>query len=351
MKKYLLSFAIALLAAGIATPALAGDPGVSACVPGQESEQNGANNSGADSEAIELNNAYLPAKDAGAKPVAAQPPQASVYSPFIDFQTWYDAWLQMVHRTHEEEQPDWMTPIVTVVGTLQQEIRTDFTFNTARNNLHTSTYASKGTEIIPTENTELIFGNPTYVTRDLGGGKQAWGWADWMFLCKYRLLSSPSDAGNYVLTLMLSSTFATGSSSVTANHDVFTPMIGFGKGIKTEYGEFDYQGTIGPSIPDAQTGTLGTPVTWNSTFQYGNRFRFGEWTIPLWPEFETTWISYPNGEHSGQQQIYLTPGLIAGRFKLSEHTYFVLGAGYQLAATQASTYDHQWLVTLRIPYF
>jgi hypothetical protein len=280
------------------------------------------------------------------------PPSDYVYSPLINLHAKYDAWLNMVHRTHEEEQPDWMTPLVTVIPTLQQELRTDYDFAFAPHGEQTFIYASKGTEIIPTENTEFIFGNPSYVTKNVPAAKHTSGWADWPFLFKYRLLSSPSDAGNYVLTFMLSTTFATGSTRfVSANHDIFSPLIGFGKGIETKYGEFDYQATIGPSVPDGQTGKLGTPVIWNSTFQYGNRFHLGEWTVPLWPEFETTWIAYPNGENRGQQQLYLTPGLIAGRCKLTEHTYFVLGAGLQFAATQARTFNRQWLVTMRIPYF
>jgi hypothetical protein len=269
-------------------------------------------------------------------------PPAAVYSPFFNLQAKYDAWLNMVHRTHEEEQPNWMTPIFTVIPTLQQELRTDYGFAFAPHNLQTFTYASKGTEIIPTENSEIILGNPSYITKNLPADKHTSGFADWPFLFKYRLLSSPSDAGNYVLTFMLSSSYATGSTTfVSANHDLFTPLIGFGKGVETRFGEFDYQATVGPTVPDGATGKLGTPITWNSAFQYGNRFNIGEWSIPLWPEFETR----------GQQQLYLMPGLIAGRFRLTEHTYFVLGAGLLFAATQARAFNHQWLVTMRIPYF
>ena len=290
-----------------------------------------------------------------AGPCRAQAPGASNYSGYtlLDvFEGHYNQWLDMVHQTHEEEQPDWMTPVFTVIPTLQQEIRTDYGFSFAPHGLETFTYASKGTEIIPTENTEIILGNPSYVTKNLPADKNTSGWADWPFLFKYRLFSSPSDEGNYVLTFMLSSSFATGSNTfVSQNHDYFSPLIGFGKGIVTRYGEFDYQATIGPSVPDGQAGEIGTPVTWNSTFQYGNRFHIGEWTIPLWPEFETTWVSFPNGANRGQQQLYLLPGIIAGRFKLTEHTYFVLGVGYQFAATQARTFNHQWLVTMRIPFF
>jgi len=63
------------------------------------------------------------------------------------------------------------------------------------------------------------------------------------------------------------------------------------------------------------------------------------------------WVAYPNGEKDGQQQLYLTPQLIVGRFQMTQHTYFVLGAGFQFALTKSRTFNHQWLVIMRIPYF
>ncbi len=279
-----------------------------------------------------------------------QTDNCGVYSPFIDIKAKYAAWLAMVHHTHEKEQPDWMTPIVTITPTLQQEIRTDYDLTSSKG-LETDTYGAKGTEIIPTENTEIIFGNPTWVTKDLPKGAQASGWADWSTLFKYRLISSPSTEGNYVVTFLLATSFATGSNEISAGYDVVTPMLGFGKGFKTSIGEFDYQATVGPAIPSSEFNKVGTPVTWNNAFQYGNRFCLFGYEIPVWPEFEVTWVSFPNGEESGQQQVYLTPGINLGRFQLTEHTYFVVGAGYQFAATPDHSFGNQWLITMRIPYF
>ncbi len=266
---------------------------------------------------------------------------------------YYNSWIDMVHRTHEQEQPDWMTPVVTIIPDLQQEIRTDFGFADAPHGLETYSYLLKGTEIIPTENQELIFGNPAWVTRNLPLTRDSSGFADWTFLYKYRILSAPNDAGNYVLTFLFGTSYETGSDKyISGNHDYFTPMIGFGKG----WGAFDYQATIGPSVPDGEAGKLGTPVTWNSTFQYHLRIPTPflderNQASSLWPEVETTWISFPNGENRGVQQLYLTFGAIAGRFRLSERAWFVLGLGYQEAVTKARLYNHQWLVTMRIPFF
>ena len=311
--------------------------------------QGGGQNGGTD---LLPNRVIASAKEATLPSNREQSTGGKVFSPFIDFGAKYDAWLAMVHRTHEEEQPDWMTPIVTVTPTLQQEIRTDFSLSSYKGH-GTDTYFSKGLEIIPTENTEIIFGNPTWVDKEMLNGKQASGWSDWFTTFKYRLLSSPSDAGNYILTFEFSASFGTGSPFITAGHDVVTPMLAFGKGLKTSIGEFDYQATIGPSIPTSQY-SVGTVLTWNNAFQYGNRFNIAGHTVPLWPEFEVTWIDFLSGVNSGQQQVYLTPGVNVGRFQLDQHTYIVVGAGYQVAATSdrgPAIGDHQWLVTMRIPYF
>jgi hypothetical protein len=274
-----------------------------------------------------------------------------------EIESYYESWMRTVHHTHEYEQPDWMTPLVTVIPTLQQEIRTDFFFTDAPHNVETYNYLTKGTEIIPSENTEIILGNPNYVTRSLPNGATVSGFADWTFLAKYRILSSPSDDGNYVLMFLLGTSYATGKEPYfTAGHDLFNPMLGFGKGFEWDYGEFDYQATIGPTVPDGGMGKLGTPVTWNSVFQYRIRVSTPfldakNQVSTIWPEFETTWTSFPNGADVGQQQLYLTAGFLAGRFNLGGYAHFVLGMGYQFAVTESRLYNHQFLVSMRIPYY
>ncbi|MGC9194377.1 MAG: hypothetical protein ACP5IL_02850 [Syntrophobacteraceae bacterium] len=298
--------------------------------------------------------AFLSSPFAGAAALSdengGQQGPSEVYCPPVALKARYHAWLDMVRHTHEKEQPDWMAPIVTLPATLQQQLRTDYGLSSFRG-LDSDTFLSRGLEVIPTENTEVLFGNPTWDTREFAKNRQAAGWADWSSTLKYRLFSSPSTEGNYIVTFLLSTSFATGSNDISAGYDIVTPMLGFGKGFKTSLGEFDYQATVGPSIPSAEFSKVGTPITWNSAFQYGNRFSFFGYEVPLWPDFEVTWVSYPNGENCGGQQVYLAPGINIGRFQLTEHVYFVVGAAYQFAATSNRAFDHQWLITMRIPYF
>jgi hypothetical protein len=86
------------------------------------------------------------------------------------------------------------------------------------------------------------------------------------------------------------------------------------------------------------------PVTWNTTFQY---------FIPrffAWPEVEVNYTWWPNGEREGKNQVFITPGIIFGRFKLWERLKLVVGAGYQVAVTSDPTYNNGVVMTIRTPF-
>src|SRR5579864_5629381 len=90
------------------------------------------------------------------------------------------SWLAMVTRT-QDQQPHWMTPLVTVTPRLEQEFRFDVFSEALTNHAHLDNYgAGKGLEIVPSEDTEIIIGMPPYETRTSNAGKTlADGWADW----------------------------------------------------------------------------------------------------------------------------------------------------------------------------
>ena len=87
----------------------------------------------------------------------------------------------------------------------------------------------------------------------------------------------------------------------------------------------------------------GWPLAWNTTFQY-RVFKY------LWPEFETnyTWQSY--GSDTGHQMLFLTPGLLIGRIPIHDRIGLTFGAGYQVAATFHRNYNHNVILTARIPF-
>ena len=67
---------------------------------------------------------------------------------------------------------------------------------------------------------------------------------------------------------------------------------------------------------------LGEPVAWNTAFQYHLRTYF-------WPEVETNYTWYPDGERTGKNQLFITPGLLLGRFPIWQRVKFNVGAGFR----------------------
>src|SRR2546422_8704303 len=117
----------------------------------------------------------------------------------------------------KEEQPHWMTPIVTVTPRLEQEVREDFLWQPRPNGRYLTNYGGqKGLELIPTENTEIIIGIPTYqILRKPNKPLKEVGWADENLLLKDRVLAAKQENGNYILAGFLRLTPPTGSEEVT----------------------------------------------------------------------------------------------------------------------------------------
>jgi hypothetical protein len=241
----------------------------------------------------------------------------------------------------QSEQPHWVTPLVTVTPRLEEEYRYDQFFESMRDGVWTNNFGgSKGVELIPFQNTEVIIGVPGYLNRNTP--KHSDGWADWPFLVKYRLLSANEENGNYIVTAFMGFSVPTGSNVNGNGHALFTPTLAAGKG----FGDFDVQSTVGVTFPNGGHDTLdrlGMPLAWNTTFQY-RVFRY------FWPEFETnyTWQSY--GGDTGHQMLYLTPGLLIGRIPIHDRVGLTFGAGEQVAVTYHRNYNHNLILTARIPF-
>ena len=98
--------------------------------------------------------------------------------------------------------------------------------------------------------------------------------------------------------------------------------LAFGKG----WGDFDIQATIAAVLPNSDVSVLGDQIQTNIAFQYHLLKIF-------WPEFEVNWTYWADGKRGGLNQVFLTPGLVIGRFKLSEDIAFTTGVGYQVAVS------------------
>lgn len=258
-------------------------------------------------------------------------------------QDWVSSWFAMVART-QAEQPHWMTPLVTVTPRLEQEFRYDQYFETLPTDKSLNNYgAGKGLELIPSESWEVILGIPPYEQRDTRPSTD--GFAAWTpLLVKYRWLSANEEHGNYILTTFLQLVTPTGLSAFNNdNNYLLQPTIAAGKG----WGIFDIQSTLSQQYSlgsNAATHAYGNPVLWNTSFQVHL------WDV-VWPEVEANYTWWPDGEKEGKSQLFITPGVIFGRFPIYERLKLVVGIGYQFSVSpETPAYKNNVILTVRTPF-
>lgn len=267
--------------------------------------------------------------------VVAVAAQAFAQSSSSD-QSYFGSWFNRVSRT-QAEQPHWITPMFTTTPRLEEEFRYDVGWqNTTYGNV-TNYGGGKGLEFIPSEHVEIIVSPPPYLARQ--NPTQMDGFGDTSFLLKYRFAAGNEEAGNYIVTAFLGGSIPTGSYSNGAENAVVTPTIALGKG----WGAFDVQTTLGIAVPVGDIARLGTPIAYNTAFQYR---LFGK----LWPELEVNGVLFHDGKHDGQQQVFLSPGLVVGKIHLWRRLGLTVGAGEQIALTSFHTYNHNRVVSVRFPF-
>jgi hypothetical protein len=246
-------------------------------------------------------------------------------------------WLDMVTQT-QSEQPHWITPLATTTPRLEQEFRYDIQWQTHNNGVTTDNYGvSKGLEIIPQKNTEVILSVPPYIVNNPDSPNDGFG--DWQFLVKYRIAAANEESGHYILTAFYQMSLPTGQYQQGAKSPIITPTIAYGKGFRN----FDVQGTLGGSLPTGNTQIIGRTILWNNTFQYRVLKK-------LWPETEVNFTHYYQGSHNGNTSVYLTPGLVLGRFPIHNRFSFTAGAGFEIAVTSFHPTNHIPILSIRFPF-
>lgn len=259
-------------------------------------------------------------------------------NPLVDY---FSNWFTRVSQI-QSEQPHWVTPLVVVTPRLEEELRYDQMWESLKNGHMLTSYGGgggKGVELIPFDPVEVIIGVPSWQNQD--GKPNKAGWSDESFLLKYRLLSANEQEGNYIVTAFMGLTVPNGSDNTTSHHFTYSPTIAFGKG----WGDFDFQSTLGVSVPDdggVKTGA-GTPLLFNTAFQYHVMKYF-------WPEVEANYTYWPNGEHEGLNQLFLTPGLVIGRIPISGRLGLTFGIGSQFAVTEHALYHRNVILSARLPF-
>jgi hypothetical protein len=245
-------------------------------------------------------------------------------------------WFTMVSET-QAEQPHWITPLATTTPRLEEEFRYDVQWQPHNSGVVTDNFGvNKGLEIIPARNFEVIVAVPPYVVNNPDSRD---GFGDWQFLVKYRIAAGNEEDGNYILTAFFQMSLPTGQYEQGALNPVITPTIAYGKGFR----DFDVQGTLGISLPTGNTPAIGRNLAWNNTFQYRIFRKF-------WPETEVDYTHSYQGPHGGNTSLYLTPGLVLGRFHLWHRLGFTIGGGIQIAVTSFHPTNHIPIFSVRFPF-
>jgi hypothetical protein len=285
---------------------------------------------------------------APAAPEQPAPPAPAQTGWQDDLSAYFANWDSRVDAARAS-QPSWSSPLVTTTATLEERVRFDTSFQHAGNDTDTINLdGGKGVDLIVSDTQEIQVGTAPYVIRSAPTAKgDLTGFGDWPFVrFKQRLASAPAGAGNYVVSAWLQIQAPTGRGTLSNKSYTLLPTLGFGKG----FGRFVIQGTVGATIPVAYESKTGSTVTSNVAFQY----HVGDY---LWPQIETNWNYYPDGLRAGKNQVFLTPGLVAGRFAVGGRLKLTFGVGYQVAVAPSyrpkpllPSYDRAWIISTRLSF-
>jgi hypothetical protein len=121
-----------------------------------------------------------------------------------------------------------------------------------------------------------------------------------------------------------------------------------GKGWGDRESGISIQSTLGFSDivgTQVKSGTNIPSVQWNTTLQ-------GHVSQYFWPEIELNATHFEDGDLHGKNQVLITYGLILGRFKINDHSNFIIGAGYQdsFSDSKSNAYDRGWTSSARITF-
>ncbi len=278
----------------------------------------------------------------------AVPAQATAPAQVSGIDSFIDDWFARSDAVRAS-QPEFASPLVTTNPILEQRYRFDVPIEHIGNGSDTTNLdGGKGLDLIVSDTEEIQIGTPPYTIHSTPTGKGDYsGWADWPFFrFKQRLLSSPADQGNYVVSAWLQIQAPIGIEKLTNHAWTLLPTLGAGKG----WGNFSILVNAGASIPTAYEGTLGIQVTQNVALEYA--------LIPhITPIIEFNNTYWSNGTRNGRDQLFITPALNIGRIPITHRLNMTIVFGYQTAVTpkfQAKpllpAYDHAWIVSTRFNF-
>ena len=312
---------VALLVALLS--ALTGAPGLCAQTEGPEDSSPAANSA----EISHVADSASGVDESLGEPPAADPAPSD---------GWLSSWLRRV-AVARALQPHTAAPLVTTHNALVQQFRYDGYVQQDPNGTWTTNAGTgRGVEIIPTTRLEVAFAMPPYLSHQSSVPD---GFGDWSLLVKFRAFSAPEGRGAYFVGFVLNAAFPTGNTANSAGHAVWSPAVAFGKG----WGNFNVQNTFGGTLPQTGADVLGRTIVLNDVAQYRIK-------RVVWPMLEANSTFWCSGHNAGKKQVFLTPGIVFGSFPIRGRLRVAVGAGEQIAVTQFHTYNHRYILSLRLPF-
>lgn len=236
-------------------------------------------------------------------------------------------------------QPTWPTPLVETDPRLTQYYRFSFSHEYTPAGTETVSYGNaRGGGIIAWNRCQFDVLPPPYIQHN---STAADGFGDTSVLMKYRIVSANADHGNYIVTALLTHSFATGSAKNGALTDSWNPTLAGGIGITKK---IDVESSLGGTMPTGKIATQGRSIVWNSLMQAHIARSF-------WLELENNATFYNRGSHAGLMQNFITPGaffVLKRKAWKPAHYFLVFNGGMQIATSSFHSYNHNLIAEMRI---
>jgi hypothetical protein len=235
-------------------------------------------------------------------------------------------------------QPSWVTPIATSDPRLVQYARFSASHEYTSARTETTNYGNgKGVGLVGGNRFEFDYMPPGYCQHNSSAID---GFGDMGTLVKYRIASGNATHGNYIVSAILSHTFATGSVKNGAVTDSFGPTMAGGYAFR----RFDVVSTLGGTMPTGKIATQGRTVAWNSLVQ-------AHVSRTVWVEMENNSSFYFSGSHDGKMQNFVTPGVyyvVRKKEWKPTHPFMIFDTGMQVATSGYHSYNHNLISEVRL---
>jgi hypothetical protein len=235
-------------------------------------------------------------------------------------------------------EPSWPTPLVESDPRLTQYYRFAFSNEYTPAGTQTVNYGNnRGGGIVAWNRVQIDWLPPSYSQHNSSATD---GFGDTSVLGKYRIASANADHGNYILTAILSHTFAS-SPHNGALTDSWTPVLAGGVGFLRH---FDAESALGGLLPTGKIAAQGRTIMWNALVQ-------DHVARPIFLEIENNATFYVGGSHDGRMQNFITPAAYYVYKKSDwkpQHWFLVFAGGMQIATSQFHTYNHNTIAEMRI---